>query len=141
MTGYSDLVPTAFIVLATFGLLFVVVATILCWKFGYRSVWAFWGLYIVGVSVSCIYKLSGLRNGVSMSIVGRTVYLGGVAFVSIGLPLALAAYVLIRLSQSPKHPPILFQSAAAWITCMILTPVAVVLVAIVDRVYWTITGV
>lgn len=141
MNGYSDLVPTAFIVLASFGGLFVVLATLLRWKFGNQSVWALWAVYIVAVSISCIYKLSGLRYGVSQSMIGRTFYLGGVALVSIGVPLALGAFVLIRLNQSSKRPPVLLQTAAAWVTCMMLTPVAVLLVAMVDRLYWTITGV
>jgi len=141
MNGYADLVPTAFIVLATFGALFVIVATLVRWKFGNSSVWTFWAAYIVCVSISCIYKLSGLRYGVSTSIIGKTVYLGGVAFVAVGVPLAVAAFVLIYLNNNSKRTPLLVQTAAAWVTCMMLTPVAVVLVAIVDRLYWTITGV
>lgn len=141
MPNYTDLIPTAFIVLAAFGGLFVVIATLLYHNFGRRSVWTFWAIYIVAVSVSCIYKLSGLRFGVSTTALGKTVYLGGVAFVSIGIPLALGALVLTQLDQSRRRPPVLLQTAAAWATCMMLTPVAVVLVAVVDRLYWTIIGV
>ena len=136
MNSYTNIVPTVFVVLASFGGLFVVVATLLRHKFGNPAVWAFWAIYIVAVSISCIYKLSGLRFTLSAMVIEHAVYLAGVAFVAVGIPLALGALVLTRLDQLKKRPPVLLQTAAAWATCMMLTPVAVVLVAAVDRLYW-----
>ena len=135
MTGYVSLLPTVFIVLAAFGGLFVVVAALLHAWAGPRFLWQFWAAYLVIVSASCVYKLSGLRFGVTSFTAGRTVYLAVVAIGALGVPLALAALVLARLSSRPTPRSLLTHSAIAWSICIAATPIAVLLVAIIDRIY------
>jgi hypothetical protein len=125
---YLRLIPTVSIVLATFGALFTVVAALLKARFGTRAIWPFWGFYLTTVSVSCIYKLSGVRFGLTSFTAGRTIYLATVALVSLGLPLALSALVLKRTAQRPH----VTSAGSAWAACVAMTPVAVSLVAVVD---------
>jgi hypothetical protein len=66
---------------------------------------------------------------------GRTVYLAVVAIGAFGIPLALAALVFARLSSRPTPQSLFAHSAIAWGTCIAATPIAVVLVAIIDRIY------
>ncbi len=132
--GYLRLIPTVYVVLATFGGLFVVIAVLLRAWLGARYVWAFWAVYLVGVCISCIYKLSGLQLGVSLSTVGHTVYLATVAFVSVGLPLALGAWLITRSKSSSLRA-----AAQSWIAIVAVSPIAVGLVAIVDYFNLTIT--
>jgi hypothetical protein len=129
--AYVDLVPTIFVILAWFGGGFVLIATMLRHRFGSRAVWGFWALYLIAISVTCIYKLSGLRYGVFASTVGRAVYLSTVALGGVGIPLALGALVLTTRKPGSHVRAALF----AWMACIATTPLAVSLVAIVDFVH------
>jgi len=125
--GYLRLIPTVYVVLAAFGGLFVVIAALLRAWLGARYVWGFWAVYLVAVCISCIYKLSGLELGVSLPAVGHAVYLVTVAFVSVGLPLALGAILITRSKGSHLRT-----AAQSWIAIVAVTPIAVALIAIVD---------
>jgi hypothetical protein len=129
--GYIRLIPTTFVVLATFGGLFVIVASLLRARFGVRAIWPFWITYLLLVSTGCIYKLSGLRFGVSRVTIGHTVYLAFVAIVALGVPLAIATLVLIRRSDTTRRA-IALSAVTAWLACIATTPIAISLVAIVD---------
>ena len=135
MGSYVSLLPTVFIVLAAFGGLFVVVAALLHAWAGPRFLWQFWAAYLVIVSASCVYKLSGLRFGVTSFTAGRTVYLAIVAIGALGVPLALAAMILARLSARPTVQSLAAHAAIAWGICIAATPIAVVLVSVIDRIY------
>ncbi|HEX6574252.1 MAG TPA: hypothetical protein VF042_04710 [Gemmatimonadaceae bacterium] len=128
---YLDMVPTVLTVLAWFGGGFVAVAAFLRQRFGARAVWGFWIIYLVGITATCVYKLSGLRYGVFASTLGRAVYLGAVALVGVGIPLALGALVLVRRNSGSNVRAAVF----AWMACVATTPVAVSLVAVVDFVH------
>ena len=134
MMEYLRLIPTVYVVLAAFGGLFVVIAVLLRAWLGTRYVWAFWCVYLIGVCVSCIYKLSGLQLGVSLTAVGHIVYLATVAFVSVGLPLALGAFLITRSKTSHLRA-----AAQSWLAIVAVTPIAVGLVALVDYFNLTIT--
>ena len=129
--AYIDMLPTIFVILAWFGAGFVVIATILRQRFGTRAVWGFWALYLIAITATCIYRLSGLRYGVFASTIGRAVYLGTVALGGIGIPLALGAFILVRKNGGSHVRAALF----AWMACIATTPIAVSLVAIVDLVH------
>lgn len=132
--GYLRLIPTVYVVLAAFGGLFIIIAALLRAWLGPRYVWGFWAFYLVAVCISCIYKLSGLQLGVSLSTVGHTVYLATVAFVAVGLPLAFGAILLTTSKRS-----ILRAAAQSWIAIVAVTPIAVALIAVVDYFNLTIT--
>lgn len=129
--AYIGLVPTIFVILAWFGGGFVVIATMLRQRFGSRAVWSFWALYLIAITATCIYKLSGLRYGVFSSTAGRAVYLSTVALGGVGIPLALGALVLVRKNAGSHVRAAFF----AWMACIATTPLAVSLVAIVDFVH------
>jgi hypothetical protein len=135
MGNYLSLVPTAFIVLASFGALFVLLAALARMRFGARAVWPLWAVYLVVMSASCIYKLSGLRYGFLPGVAGRTVYLSTVAVVAFGVPLALSASIIARPDYGRDRMSVGAHVASAWLACIVATPIAVVLVAIVDRIY------
>ena len=128
--AYLRLIPTVYVVLAAFGALFVVIAALLRAWLGARYVWAFWAVYLVAVCISCIYKLSGLQLGVSLSTLGHTIYLVLVAFVSVGLPLALGAVLLTRRGNASKSQ--LRVVTQSWLAIVAVTPIAVGLIAVVD---------
>ena len=130
--GYLRLIPTVYVVLAAFGALFVVVATLLRAWLGARYVWAFWAVYLAAVSAACIYRLSGLQFGMSLPVAGHTLYLVMVAFVSVGLPLALGAAVITRTAGTGSFRSHLRHASQSWLVIVATTPVAVGLVAVVD---------
>lgn len=132
--GYLRLIPTVYVVLAAFGGLFVVIAAMVRAWLGSRYVWGFWAFYLVAVCISCIYKLSGLQLGVSLTTVGHTVYLATVAFVSVGLPLAFGAILMTTSKRSHLRA-----AAQSWLAIVAVTPIAVALIAIVDYFNLTIT--
>jgi hypothetical protein len=130
--GYLRLIPTVYVVLAAFGAVFIVIATVLRAQFGSRYVWRFWAIYIVIVCVSCIYKLSGLDLGLTTSTLGRMLYLSSVALVAVGLPLALGAFVLTKSAEQDPLPLRLRSACMSWLAIVAVTPAAVALVAMVD---------
>ena len=130
--GYIRLLPTLFVVITTFAALFITVVSLLRVQFGRKVIWPFWGFYLAAVSISCVYKLSGLRYGVAPSTIGRAVYLLFVAVAGLGVPLALGASILARKAE-PKTLHVGIRSAAvAWLACVFATPAAAALVAVVD---------
>ena len=129
---YLRLIPTVYVVLAAFGALFVLIASLLRTWLGARHVWRFWAIYFVVVSVSCIYKLSGLDLGITTSALGHTVYLITVAFVAVGIPLALGALVLTRNAEQTSLRATVQNAGKSWLVIVAMTPAAVALVAAVD---------
>ena len=129
---YLRLIPTVYVVLAAFGALFVLIASLLRTWLGARYVWRFWAIYFVVVSVSCIYKLSGLDLGITTSALGHTVYLITVAFVAVGIPLALGALVLTRNAEQTSLRATVQNAGKSWLVIVAMTPTAVALVAAVD---------
>src|SRR5215203_1088302 len=79
-------VLTAFSVAAFFGALFIALAVIIREFFGDRSVWYTWATLVTLGSVSCIYKLSGLRAGLSFHSSTRAILFVGIFLLIIGLP-------------------------------------------------------
>jgi hypothetical protein len=68
-------------------------------------------------------------------VAGRTVYLSTVALVALGVPLALSASIIARPDYERNRISAGAHVAGAWLACIVATPIAVVLVAIVDRIY------
>ena len=132
MVSYLRLIPTVYVVLAAFGALFVLIASLLRAWLGTRYVWTFWAIYFAVVSISCIYKLSGLELGITTSALGHTVYLITVAFVAVGIPLALGAFVLTRNAEHATLHATVRNAGKSWLVIVAMTPAAVALVAAVD---------
>jgi hypothetical protein len=130
--GYLRLIPTVYVVLAAFGGVFIVIATLLRSLLGSRYVWRFWAIYLVMVCASCIYKLSGLDLGLTTSTLGRMLYLSSVALVAVGLPLALGAFILTKSAEHSPLPLRVRNACTSWLAIVAVTPAAVALVAMVD---------
>ena len=130
--GYIRILPTLFVVITTFAALFITVVSLLRVQFGRKVIWPFWAFYLFALSVSCVYKLSGLRYEVAASTIGRAVYLFCVAIVAVGVPLGLGASILARKDEPRSLHTGIRSAAVAWMACVAATPAAAALVAVVD---------
>jgi hypothetical protein len=117
----TELLPTLLTILAAFGLLFAVVATVAMHFRGPRGVWIAWAVFVPLICGACVYKLSGLAAGAPGSIT-HAGYYGLLALAVIGLPLWCAARGLILLAARRTLVQRHWQALAAWALGMAAAP-------------------
>ena len=133
MAEYLRLLPTLLYILAVFGLVFAVVATVARRVRGRNGVWMVWGVYLALVTGSCIIGLSRIATPDAGSA-ARFVYYAAVALASVGFPLWCAARALLVLGA--RNPAVRehWQVVGAWLAGIVTAPVGLLLMFGVDRV-------
>src|SRR5690349_19873138 len=86
MSEYLRLLPTLLYIVAVFGLVFAVVATVAKRVRGHGGVWLVWGVYLALVTGSCIIGLSRIATPEAGGA-ARVLYYAAVALASVGFPL------------------------------------------------------
>jgi hypothetical protein len=133
ISGLARDFSTLFAVLAVFGLLFVLIIAVAKRLRGATGVWIAWGVYVTAVTISCIYKLSGLSTGSSLSF-ALALYYVAVALGSVGVPLWCAARSFLWLSEKRPELREPFRLAASWGVSLAAAPLGLFMIVLVDTI-------
>ena len=128
-----QMLPTLLVILAAFGLLFAIVATVAVRHRGAPGVWITWAVYVPLVCGACVFKLSGVASGAPGSV-ARAGYYGLLALAVIGLPLWCAGRGLLLLDARRPRVEGHWQALATWALGMAAAPAGLVAMFVVEAV-------
>jgi hypothetical protein len=128
--AFVELLVIAIALAAT---IFIPIAAFMTRVFGSRAIWRTWAIFFPIATASCIYKLSGLRSGLSIGMAKEAFFFLLIEVAAFGLPLGLGAYVLYRLTRQNTASIRFGQIAASWAACFAAIPIVLVLGVLLER--------
>lgn len=115
MIGYLVMLVQELMIVAVAGLIFLMVAAFVRPTFGSSSIWKVFAFFFVVSTVTCVYKLSGLRSGPSLKA-GLNAFITVAYFsLTLGVPLGMSGLVLQRLGDRQPPRSLGIQMSAAWL--------------------------
>jgi|SRR6266550_1266997 len=126
---YGEQLPLFLILTMTVSGLFCPLAAFALSFFGKVGLWLTWACSLVLISVSCVYKLSGLARGVFDW--WSVVYWSFMFFGTFGLGLAVAA-IVIRKFVVEKSYSLPTAAIFGWMASIAVTPIGILVMFIVD---------
>lgn len=132
-----SLAATALTFLAIAGGIFVFAATMISQNFGSKTIWPMAAICIPLAPLAVAYKMSGVEQyGLSLMTGASALHLLFQMLGLVGIPLALGAVVLKRLSEQRPQKKVGIQMATSWGACLAAMPLGFAAGEIVNGLYY-----
>ena len=123
LTSFANLLPLAVVVIASIALIFCPLVAFALKRYGESGFWVTYWAFLFLISVSCIYKLSGLSRGVHDW--GNVAYWSLVFLFELGIQLT-AGVIAIHHFISERSYSFPRATALGWMTSVAFIPVGLI---------------